>query len=347
MKMKQNIKLMGQAGVSLVEVLVAMVISLFLLAGIVQVYLGNKTTFAFTNALAEIQENGRYALDVMTQDIRMAGEWGCVAFDPDDTSNINNTLDAVSVPGYTAATHAFEENDAVNGTDNTGLNGSDTVTIMGGKPGQTNVESPFTRPAVRNITTNAINSIQANDIILLARCGKNDLKKVASADILRVTGIANVNADSQRQINLSSAKSQQFENDATVIELQTVTYSIANGANGEPSLWRSEFGNNVELVEGVEDMQILYGIDTDAPDPDGYPNQYVTSDNVGDFGAVVAVRVMLLVRSIDDFVTEDPQTYTFNNITTTPGDRRIRQNFTTTIALRNRIGVETLISTGP
>ena len=45
-----------------------------------------------------------------------------------------------------------------------------------------------------------------------------------------------------------------------------------------------------------------------------------------------------LVRSVDDFVTEDPQTYTYNGATVTPADRRIRQVFGTTIALRNRIG---------
>ena len=47
---------------------------------------------------------------------------------------------------------------------------------------------------------------------------------------------------------------------------------------------------------------------------------------------------MLLVRSIDDFVAEAPQTYSFNGAQTTPADRRLRQVFTATIALRNRIG---------
>ena len=60
-----------QIGISLVEVLVALVISLFLLGGIVQVYVGNKVTFKFTNALAEVQENGRFALDLMSQDLRL------------------------------------------------------------------------------------------------------------------------------------------------------------------------------------------------------------------------------------------------------------------------------------
>ncbi len=81
-----------QRGISLVEVLVAMVISLFLLAGIVQVYLGNKSSYTFTTAISRIQENGRFAMDTMAVDLRMAGFFGCAIFDPDDTSTIVNNL---------------------------------------------------------------------------------------------------------------------------------------------------------------------------------------------------------------------------------------------------------------
>ena len=130
-----------QAGLSLVEVLVALVISLFLLGGIVQVYTGNKQTFAFTNALAEIQESGRFALETMSQDLRLAGEWGCIAFDPDDTSNINDTLGAGNVTSYDTDFHDFLDEEAIEGTNNTGPNGSDTLVIRGGKPGQANVYS--------------------------------------------------------------------------------------------------------------------------------------------------------------------------------------------------------------
>jgi type IV pilus assembly protein PilW len=47
---------------------------------------------------------------------------------------------------------------------------------------------------------------------------------------------------------------------------------------------------------------------------------------------------MLLLQSRDQFVTDAPQPYSFNGVPVTPTDRRIRQVFTTTIALRNRIG---------
>ena len=331
-----------QMGISLVEVLVALVISLFLLGGIVQVYVGNKVTFKFTNALAEVQENGRFALDLMSQDLRLANQWGCVAFDPTDTTNINDTLNGTH-PGYDADFHDFLSPTvtlpgAIAGTNNAGLNGSDLLMVRGGKPGQTNVEGPFTAAATQSLNTNPIGSIGAGDIILVARCGENDLLNAPDADILSVSSVDTTNPV-QTVINVTANKSQQFQNDAMVIELQTVTYSIGNAAsgNGELALFRQEFNAAAqELVEGVEDMQILYGIDSDN---DQFPNQYVTSDLVPNFNAVVSLRIMLLIHSIDDFVTEAPQTYTFNSVVpTTAADRRLRQVFTTTIALRNRIG---------
>ncbi|MDJ0827971.1 MAG: PilW family protein [Rhodobacter sp.] len=328
-------KLNRQLGISLVEVLVALVISLFLLAGIVQVYTGNKQTFAFTNALAEIQENARFAMEIMSQDLRLAGEWGCIAFNSADTTNINDTLNAGNVAGYNTDYHDFVGEESIEGENGTGLNGSDTLTIRGGKPSQTNVEGPFTTSTTQNIFTDTTNTITAGDIILVARCGANDLLIAAEADILPVTSVVVGTTSDQRRINLGANKSQQFENDAMVIELQTVDYDIQNGAGGGPALFRSEFGVAQELVEGVQDMQVLYGIDNDS---DQFPNQYVTADLVTDWEEVVAVRISLLMQSIEDFVTEDPQTITFNGVTSTPGDRRIRQVFTTTVALRNRIG---------
>ena len=321
-----------QMGISLVEILVALVISLFLLGGIVQVYVGNKTTFAFTNALAEIQENGRFALDSMSQDLRLANQWGCIEFDPDDTDNINDTLDVSLDDNF----YDFLDEEAIEGTD--GGTGPDTLIIRGGKPGQTNVEAPFIAATTKTLYTNPTGSISNGDIILVARCGENDLLIDAEADILEVNSV-DVSDPLQTKLTLDENKSQQFENDAMVVELQTVTYTIGTGASGQPALFRREFdAAPQELVEGVQSMQILYGVDDDN---DQFPNQYVPADSsviAGDFSDVVSVRIMLLLRSFDDFITEEPQIYTYNSTTTTPVDRRLRQVFTTTIALRNRIG---------
>jgi len=330
-------KLNRQSGISLVEILVSLVISLFLLGGIVQVYSGNKATFKFTGALAELQENGRFALEMMTQDLRLAGTWGCVAFDASETDNINSEL--TTMVNYDPLLHDFAGQPPVEGDNNNGLNGSDSLTIRGGKPGQSNVTGPFAPVATPEVTIAGEARIGGNDIVLVARCGANDLLIDEDADIMRVTASFYDSNTDKTRLSLAGNKTQRYENDSSVIEMQTVTYSIQNSDlnTNEPTLVRTEFDNQPEqLIEGVEDMQVLYGVDEDG---DGFPNRYREAQDVVDFNTVVAVRIMLLLRSFDDRVTEDPQTYTFNGSPPiTPNDRRIRQVFTTTIALRNRVG---------
>jgi type IV pilus assembly protein PilW len=60
----------------MVELMVALVITLILLAGIGQIFLSSKKSFTIQNNLARIQENGRYAMEVVISDLRPAGYWG-------------------------------------------------------------------------------------------------------------------------------------------------------------------------------------------------------------------------------------------------------------------------------
>ena len=81
-------------------------------------------------------------------------------------------------------------------------------------------------------------------------------------------------------------------------------------------------------------MQVLFGIDTDA---DLSANRYVRAGDISDWMQVHSIRVSFLFHSIQDFLTTAPQPYSFNGATSTPGDRRLRSVFTTTIGLRNRL----------
>jgi len=334
-----------QAGISLVEILVALVISLFLLGGIVQVYLGNKTTYRFTEAVARIQENGRFSIETITQDLRMAGFFGCAMFDPEDSSNIVNNLDPNGA-GYDSALHDFVLAGIIGGTESDGLNGSDSVFLKGSKPGQLNIVPPFNVDTSSDIFVTANDIVNPDDIVMVSNCRGADIFQVTNATqggaANKMAVIHNSGTGSPGNYNPDNCKggnahclSQSYGADAALFRLQSVSYSIAPGASGEPALWRSENGVNLELVEGVEEMQMLYGVDTD---DDDFPNQFVTIDNVADTFDIVSVRVMLLLRSLEDFVGEVNQTYSFNGNQVTAADRRLRQEFTTTIALRNRVG---------
>ncbi|MCG6889159.1 MAG: PilW family protein [Gammaproteobacteria bacterium] len=334
-----------QLGISMVEVLVALVISVFLLGGIIQIYVGNKATYGFTDAISRIQENGRFALDTMTTDLRMAGFFGCAVFDPDDTENIVNNLNPAS-PDYDPNIHDFILAGVINGTENDGLNGSDSVTLRGSKPNQVNVHPPYNVSTSAMIHVTANNAIKPGDIVMVANCRGADIFQVTntttSTNASQNAVVHNTGGGSPGNYNTDSCKggnahclSQTYGSDAAMFEMQTVTYSIQTGDGGEPALFRSENGTDIELIDGIEQMQILYGLDTDG---DKHANRYVTIDNVPDTFDVMAVRLMLLVRSRKDFVAEDNQKYIFNGANVTAGDRRLRQVFMTTIALRNRVG---------
>ena len=92
------------------------------------------------------------------------------------------------------------------------------------------------------------------------------------------------------------------------------------------------------LVEGIENMQILYGEDFNA---DGFTDRYVRADDVVNWANVVAVRVAVLASSIDTVIGDDPtaaptfQLLDVGGVGPLPASVRGRV-FTTTIEIRNR-----------
>jgi type IV pilus assembly protein PilW len=120
-----------------------------------------------------------------------------------------------------------------------------------------------------------------------------------------------------------------------VYPVRTISYYIKTNPSNQPALY-IKVGAVEEMIAGIEQMQILYGVDTDAV-LDGSPNFYVSADNVPDWRKVVSVRVSLLVASPENNLTDKPLSYTYNGLTKTPTDRRLRRVFTSTIALRNRL----------
>jgi len=131
---------------------------------------------------------------------------------------------------------------------------------------------------------------------------------------------------------------------ASVYRFDEVAYFIGSNPAGRPGLFRtSSNGGTEELVENVEDMDIVYGLDTSDP-PDGIADSYAAAGGVANWAQVVSVRLSLLVVSQDAAVTTGAQSYVLRDTngdgtldTQTAGDSRLRQVFTSTIALRNRV----------
>mgnify|MGYP001826486649 CR=1 FL=1 len=91
------------------------------------------------------------------------------------------------------------------------------------------------------------------------------------------------------------------------------------------------------LVDGISNLHILYGLDTDFP-PDGLPNRFVDAAGVGtDWGQVTGVRLAVLAVSDDDVgLDTDARALMLGDKTIGPfADRRLRAVFSTTVQLRN------------
>lgn len=65
-------------GLSLIEILIALAIGSLLILALVQVFAASRTAYQLSTGLARTQENGRFAIDILQRDIRMAGHMGCV-----------------------------------------------------------------------------------------------------------------------------------------------------------------------------------------------------------------------------------------------------------------------------
>jgi type IV pilus assembly protein PilW len=133
---------------------------------------------------------------------------------------------------------------------------------------------------------------------------------------------------------------------AEVSRLQAHAFYIGRGANNRPSLfqlrlqWQSATSSAFvpeELVAGIDTLQVRYGIDTDNS---GAPNSWVSADGVGaDWANVLSTEITLLARSDNEFGTEtDTVVYNLADTQFDPvDDRRLRQVFSTTVGVRNRL----------
>ena len=207
----------AQRGLSLVELMISILLGFIVSAAMISLFISAKQSYRVNENLARLQENGRFAVSFISRDLRMADYRACV------------TDDLLS--------------DAVSGENDSGLNGSDSLTIQW----------------------------QTNDCI----------------------------------------------GAPTVV---TTIYTVEEGASGEPALFRSVNGVSQEVVEGIDNLQILYGEDTD---DDNVPNYYVDAENVSDMAQAINVKFTV------DAIT--PQL----NVAMDGG--AIDRSFASAVTLRNRV----------
>lgn len=331
-----------QAGLSLIELMIAITLSLLLMAGVMQMFLTSKQTYNTNNALSRVQESGRFAIDFLTYDIRNAGYKGECSGAP------NILLDETSA-AYSADLYDLSEglkgwNDPAIGT---------PAWVAG--PSRSGGDIIMVKHAANasGATASGNTPLNANAISLTGPSGIRQGTIIIVSDPLGCDVFQNQNNDNAHSIARGAQGgtpgnknpgaynfSHTFNNSMEILTMQSATYYIGNGANGLPALRRVSYNTgtavNEELVDGIQDMQISYGIS----DVNKQVTDYQTADqgwSLAKWQSVASVRIDLLAVSADTNVVEADQVIAFNGANVTIPNRRLARTFSTTIAIRNRL----------
>ena len=337
MKTTPRIDQRRQWGMSLVELMVALTIGTFLLAGTITVFAKTRDLYRTNDSAARLQETARYAMGTLEADLRMANYWGLMsradliengpALDPANPPNVDPTyalpagltgyaatinqcgaMWAVKLPAYIEATDSYTLGCAAFGAG--AVAGADTLTI-------------------RRVSTNVI---AAGGLAASAGQVKIQTSRIQGslfADATLPAGFSGPLSETRALIVNGYYIDQDSDERAGTPSLRRKQLDVAGGA---PAI------TDLQIVPGVEDMQVELGADFNN---DQNADYFVPPDTVIPAGdQVVAVRLWLMVRAEQqESGFTDSLTYSYGNrvgaAAYTPADSFRRVLVSKTIALRN------------
>lgn len=332
-----------QFGFSLIELMVAMTIGLLLTVATLTLYLDISRSNKEMEGSSRMMENGRFALQILQQDVSHAGFWG----------EVDNSLAApTAVPDLCSL--------SANGSNLMGVpvQGLADLSVPSGCDSTTYpLYSPVSGESILAVT-------HANTCFRSSVCEEGDTGphiqvSTCSNDVAGTYVIA-VPAGSvpgNHPLKNKSCVDDSVAVAADYAGLRKVVSSIYYvaldpGNDNAPTLMRASLVNGlyeqVPLVEGVERMHVEYGVDSlgrnglavSSSNPaDGSADGYIVCPvcTVGQLSNVVSVKVNLLVRALEETPGyTDTKTYELGGRTVSaPNDGFKRHVFTTTIRLVN------------
>ena len=358
--MKTQLK--KQNGLTLIEVMIAMVIGLLLLSGLASLFIANKRIYKEQESMARLQENARFSMNMLIHDIRMTGYTGCV----DDLKYVHNHVNGTpsSLLAFDNPLEGSESGgtwEPSGSTDVTGsiLPNSDGITVRYLDDTNLKVQAPYMVTPSADLHLKLGNGLLQGEIVGVFDCENVDVFQITNASP-STSGSISHNTGSGSPGNSTKPLDKKYLGDASIVRFISRRYYIGTGSYGGPSLFREVFaqdkndinnnGNTTEVIEqsqeliqGVENMQILYGEDTVGNDK--IADTYVTASNVTNWSNVVSVRIALLFRTIkpNPQIPPDTRVYTLlggpaaGGITVGPmNDQYRRRVVTATVQIRNR-----------
>jgi type IV pilus assembly protein PilW len=289
---------------NLIEIMIAMSLSLILMAGVFHIMISSKRTYGLQGELAGLQENARFLVDEMNYNLRMGGYFGCSGSPPAGMSfqPFTGSTDGQQTAAKlrVAVKDAQQTYQITTKTTTKNVPSSDTLVLsyLGEQIQLPNWSPAAITTAFGNVTNQFI--FDANDSIIpsvgsnviISDCGGGETYKVNAVN----TGTFTITLDR----SLQRAYRWPVEVFATAQPTRYEVVALDKNGNGDADDPEDGFGlfkfsserpNGELFIEGVENLQMRYGIDTDG---DGAANRY---DSVPSGGTVVSVRITLLMRT--------------------------------------------------
>lgn len=333
-----------QFGTSLIEMMITVTLSIAALACLLKAYDDSKASFRMQDSLSRLQENARYAIGLISRDVRMAGYRSCMR--DGKHARLLSILSTPTAFNYDIATPIQGNEGNPDGSWNpkldpsirSAIKGTDVLVVRGITEGEAYLREDTDSHAseFRVITTPDTATFSPGDIAMISDCQGGVVFQVgrysSRAGLLSLIPTGGNLAPGNKSTNIG----RYFRQGSVIHRLATTSFYIRNGNNG-PSLWRKQGASAAqELVEGVQSLQLLFGEDTN---DDGMPDLYVNASSVSQFKNVVSVRIGFLFRSTEATTKfSDSRTYALLDHEAGPfNDRRIYRDISTTIALRNKV----------
>ncbi|MDE2220316.1 MAG: PilW family protein [Gammaproteobacteria bacterium] len=293
----------AQAGLSLIEMMVAMVIGAVLIFGAAQVYVNSKSAYGANESVARLQETARYAMSVIEPDVRMSNYWGLLKGAAVIGGQLPQSAASAAPVAAGAAANVCGRNFATDVSTNlqgdnnaytispTRQAGCDTLLDLG--TGVAWTTTPVTtadtltvrRASVFDAAPGPAGTLQVCTSRIAGRLMSDGLASscpaavVGQPDALAVAKLENLIVDTY-YIDQNSQQQQNLPS----LRRKTVT------SVGGVTQFRDQ-----EIIAGVEDMQVQFGIDPIGNT--GVATRYVNPDGVPAGAQIVAVRIWLLVRA--------------------------------------------------
>lgn len=277
------------AGISLIEVMIAMVIGLVLMLGVIQVFSASREASQLAAGAARAQENARFALEFLQRDIRMAGHFGCVN---DQAHFVKNQGDPVVniAAATTGSGHPLDFSVSVQGYEAPSTGPTNSLTLGATWAVPTGLPTALKSLPVRGgsdilvlrfmapvgVPVTSISAGANSKVGFDAQLGKRltedgvtapgvfGIADCSHADIFIGTyaaGVVTAAGPSLQRYNV------QPTGETMLYRAESIAYFIGTSTSGEPALMRARANKGgtydaaEELVEGIENLQVMYGLD--------------------------------------------------------------------------------------